>query len=124
MPLISGKKFVASISSGHTCVSQGPNDICKTPAPPAPAPVPLPYPNIAMTATPGPGYTTKTLVMGTPMYTKKSKTMISNGDQPGVALGLVSNKIMGMCEVVMSSMDVKAEGGGVARTLDTTLSNG
>ncbi len=124
MPLVSSNKFVASISSGHMLISTGPNDICKTPAPPAPAPIPIPYPNIAMTATPGPGYTTKTLVMGTPMYTKKSKTAISNGDQPGVAMGLISNKIMGMCQAIMSSMDVKAEGGGVVRTMDTTLSNG
>lgn len=124
MPLLSGMKLVASISSGHTSVSQGPNDICKTPAPPAPAPIPMPYPNIAMTATPGPGYTTKTLVMATPMYTKKSKTAISNGDQPGVAMGLISNKIMGMCEVTMSSNDVEAESGGVARAFDMTLSNG
>jgi hypothetical protein len=124
MPLLSANKFVASVSTGHTLVSQGPNDICKTPAPPAPAPIPMPYPNIALTATMGPGYATKTLVMGTPMYTKKSKTAISNGDQPGVALGLISSKIMGMCEVIMSSTDVKAEGGGVVRTLDKTLSNG
>jgi hypothetical protein len=105
-------------------ISMGPNDVCKTPAPPAPAPVPLPYPNIGSTATPGPGYTTKTLVMGTPMYTKKSKTMLSNGDQPGIAMGLISNKIMGMCAVVMSSTDVKAESGGVVRTLDKTDGNG
>lgn len=124
MPLVSANKMVASMSTGHTLVSTGPNDICKTPAPPAPAPIPLPYPNISMTLTPGPGYTTKTLVMGTPMYTKKSKTMLSNGDQPGIAMGLISNKIMGMAEVIMSSMDVKAEGGGVVRTLDKTLSNG
>ena len=77
-----------------------------------------------MTATPGPGYTTKTLVMGTPMYTKKSKTVVSNGDQPGVAMGIVSSKIMGTAEVILSSMNIKAEGGGVVRTLDKTLSNG
>jgi hypothetical protein len=124
MPLISGNKFVASITTGHMLISMGPNDVCKTPAPPAPAPVPLPYPNIGTTATPGPGYTTKTLVMGTPMYTKKSKTMLSNGDQPGIAMGLISNKIMGMCAVVMSSTDVKAESGGVVRTLDKTDGNG
>ena len=124
MPLVSNNKFVASVASGHTNASQGPTDICKTPAPPAPAPVPLPYPNIALTATPGPGYATKTMAMSTPMYTKKSKTAVSNGDQPGVAMGVVSSKIMGMCEVTMSSTDVDAEGGGVVRTLDNTLSNG
>jgi hypothetical protein len=124
MPLVNQKKLVASVSTGHVAVSSGPNDVCKTPAPPAPAPVPLPYPNVAVSATMGPGYTTKTLVMGTPMWTKKGKTAISNGDQPGVALGIISNKIMGMCEIVMSSNDVFAEGGEVTRTLDSSVSNG
>ncbi|AGP36440.1 DUF4150 domain-containing protein [Sorangium cellulosum] len=122
MPLLSANKLVASVSSGHTCVTTGPNDVCKTPTPGGP--VPMPYPNVAATLTPGPGYTTKTLVTGTPMYTKKSKTALSNGDQPGVAFGVLSNKIMGMCEVIMASTDVKAEGGGVVRTLDTTDTNG
>lgn len=105
-------------------VSQGPNDICKTPVPPAPAPLPMPYPNVSATVTPGPGYATQAMALGTPMYTKKSKTALSKGDQPGVAMGLVSNKIMGMCEVTMSANDVDAEGGGLVRTLDNTLSNG
>jgi hypothetical protein len=123
VPLVNQFKCVASVSSGHIAMSSGPNDICKTPAPPAP-PIPLPYPNIAMSATMGPGFTTKTLAMGTPIWTKKGKSALSNGDQPGVAGGVVSSKIMGMCEITMSSMDVFAEGGGVVRTLDMSLSNG
>ena len=123
MPLVSQGKFVACIASGHTAIAAVP-DVCKTPAPPAPAPVPIPYPNVAMTATPGPGYTTKTLVTATPMYTKSSKTAISNGDQPGVAMGLFSSKVMGMCEAVTASNDVTAEGAGVVRTLDMAESNG
>ncbi len=71
----------------------------------------------------GPGYTTKTLVLATPMWTKKAKSALSNGDQPGVALGVVSNMIMGMCEIVMASDDVDAESGAVARTMDSTNSN-
>lgn len=122
MPLVNQKKLVASVSSGHTAVSMGPNDMCKTPTPGGP--MPMPYPNVALSATMGPGYTTKTLVMGTPMWTKNGKSALSNGDQPGVALGVVSNKIMGMCEIIMASNDVKAEGGAVSRTLDSTLSNG
>lgn len=69
MPLFSAGKLVACVASGHTAVSQGPNDVCKTPTPAGP--VPLPYPNIALSATMGPGYTTKTLSMATPMWTKK-----------------------------------------------------
>lgn len=121
MPLINGKKFVASVSSGHTAVTAGPLDICKTPTPGGP--VPMPYPNVALSATMGPGYTTKTLVMGTPMWTKKGKSAVSNGDQPGVALGVVSNKIMGMCAITMASNDVDAEGGAVTRTADMANSN-
>jgi hypothetical protein len=123
MPLLSANKLVACIASAHTSVASGPIDLCKTPAPPAPVPPPLPYPNIGVTATPGPGYTTKTLAIATPMYTKNSKIALSNGDQPGVAMGIISSKIMGMCPVTMASTDVDAEGGGVARTLDSTQGN-
>jgi hypothetical protein len=123
MPVTSQKKLIASIASAHTIVSSGPIDICKTPAPPAPAPVPLPYPNVAVTATPGPGYATKTLTLSTPAYTKKSKTAISNGDQPGVAMGIISSRIMGMCGPTMTSNDVEIETGGVVRALDSGESN-
>ena len=54
----------------------------------------MPYPNVGVTITGG-SYTTKTLALASPMWTKKGKIFISNGDQPGVALGVVSNKIMG-----------------------------
>jgi hypothetical protein len=121
MPLLSANKLVAAVASGHTSVSMGPNDMCKTPTPGGP--VPMPYPNVALSATMGPGYTTKTLVTGTPMWTKNGKSALSNGDQPGVALGVMSNKIMGMCEITMASSDVEAEGGGVVRTLDKSNSN-
>lgn len=121
MPITNQSKFVASASTGHTSVSTGPTDVCKTPTPGGP--VPMPYPNVALSITIGPGYTTKTLEFGTPMWTKKGKSAVSNGDQPGVALGVVSSKIMGMCEIVMASDDVDAEGGAVSRTLDTTNSN-
>jgi hypothetical protein len=119
VPLISNNKFVACVASMHVATGTAP-DVCKTPAPPAPAPIPIPYPNIAMSATMGPGYTTKTLSMGTPMWTKNGQSAISNGMQPGVALGLISNKIMGMAGIIMCSNDVEAEGGGVVRTLDRT----
>lgn len=122
MPVLNQNKIVACVASVHTAVSPGPTDVCKTPSPAGP--VPIPYPNIAVSATMGPGYTTKTLSIATPLWTKKGKTAISNGDQPGVALGVVSNKIMGMCKILMASNDVAAEGGDVSRTLDKGASNG
>lgn len=121
MPLVNQGKMVASVSSGHVATTAGPLDFCKTPTPGGP--VPMPYPNIALSATMGPGYTTKTLVLGTPMWTKKGKSAVSNGDQPGVALGVTSNKIMGMSEITMASNDVDAEGGALARTGDMANGN-
>ncbi|WP_437291002.1 PAAR-like domain-containing protein [Sorangium sp. So ce406] len=122
MPLVSAKKFVASVATAHTSVSDGPTDVCKTPA--APSPLPLPYPNIAVSTTMGSGYATKVLVVGTPTWTKRGKTAVSNGDQPGTLFGVISNKIMGRCGIIMASTDVKAERGGVVRTLDSSNSNG
>ena len=69
----------------------------------------MPYPNVGVTITGG-SYTTKTLALASPMWTKKGKIFISIGDQPGVALGVVSNKIMGFCKPSMCSNDVKGEG--------------
>lgn len=120
MPIVSQFKMVASVSSGHTAMA--PVDVCNTPAPPAP-PIPIPYPNIAMSATMGPGYATKTFGMGTPIWTKNGKSALSNGDNAGVAMGIMSGMVMGMCEIVMASPDVTAEGGGVVRTLDMTDQN-
>jgi hypothetical protein len=39
-------------------------------------------------------------------------------------MGIISSKIMGMCEITMASTDVDAESGGVVRTTDSSLSNG
>jgi hypothetical protein len=121
MPLLNQNKLCASVASVHSSVATGPLDICKTPTPGGP--VPMPYPNVGLSSTPGPGFTTKTLSIATPMWTKKGKSALTNGDQPGVALGVVSNKIMGMVAILMSSTDVEAEGGGVVRTGDKSNGN-
>lgn len=120
MPVVANAMFVASVASGHTAMA--PVDVCLTPAPPAP-PIPIPYPNIALSATMGPGYTTKTMATFTPIWTKNGKSALSNGDQPGVAGGVMSGMIMGMCSLLMASFDVLAEGAGVGRTLDMSDSN-
>ena len=122
MPCLSANKLVACVASAHTTVTPGPVDVCKTPTPGGP--VPMPYPNLGVSSTMGPGYTTKTLIVGTPMWTKKGKIALSNGDQAGVALGVVSNKVMGMCKATMASNDVSAERGAVVRTLDMATVNG
>ena len=83
-------------------------DVCKTPVPSAP-PVPTPYPNMAMPPTGNPA-AKKVIICGMPALTKASKIRPSNGDQPGVALGIKSSKIMGAAEFITGSSKVKIEG--------------
>ena len=96
-------------------------DVCKTPVPPA-GPVPSPYPNIAMPMM-GMPCTIKVLVGGMPALTKASKIPLSNGDQAGVAGGLVSGKIMGQTEFILGSLTVKLEGNPAIRLGDPTKQN-
>jgi len=96
-------------------------DVCKTPAPPAP-PIPIPYPNIAMPMMGNPA-TLKVLISGMPALTKASKIPISNGDQPGVAGGMASSKVMGPAEFVLGSMKVKLEGNPAVRLGHPTKQN-
>jgi hypothetical protein len=121
MPVINQKKFIAGVTTGHVAVSSGPTDVCKTPSPAGP--VPLPYPNAAPTALPGPGYSTKVLISGAPAFTTRSKTALSNGDQPGALGGVKSSVIMGPTAAIMGSCDVSFEGAAVVRTRDATDAN-
>jgi len=95
-------------------------DVCKTPSPGGP--IPIPYPNIGKSAdtTAGPSTVTNDGVM--PM-TKDAKYMMSTGDEAGSALGVVSNKVTGVCEYMMYSFDVKYEGKNVCRLGDPLFHN-
>lgn len=96
-------------------------DVCKTPIPPA-GPVPIPYPNIAMPMM-GMPCTIKVLIGGMPALTKASKIPLSNGDQAGVAGGVVSGKIMGQTEFFLGSLKVKLEGNPAVKLGDPTKQN-
>jgi len=96
-------------------------DVCKTPSPGGP--VPIPYPNMAMSSDTANG--SKTVKCdGQPIMIKSSYFMTSTGDEPGVALGVVSNKIKGKAYPKMYSFDVKADGENVFRLSDIMLLNG
>lgn len=97
--------FAATIEKGQVFAMP---DVCKTPAPPGP-PVPIPYPNTGMNQMGNPT-AQKVLINGAPALTKASKIQPTNGDQAGVAQGLVSGKIMGPAEFIMGSTKVKIEG--------------
>lgn len=94
---------------GGMCMSTPP-DTCKTPAPPA-APVPMPYVNIFQCnmVTPSTA-SSKVKICGAKALTIKSKTSMSNGDEPGVAGGVSSNKFIGPGEFTKGSSKVKIEG--------------
>lgn len=101
----------------------GPLDPCKTPTPAGP--IPIPYPNIAQTEMANPSTcSTKVFFAGMPAMNLKSKWTMSNGDQAGVAGGVVSGTIMGPGGFSMGSMKVMIEGAPSATQMSTTLHNG
>ena len=95
-------------------------DVCKTPSPAGP--VPVPYPNIAKSSDTAQG-TGTVKCDGNAVCISTSNFMISTGDEAGVALGVISNRIKGKAEFVNYSFDVKFEGKNVPRAFDLMLHN-
>lgn len=97
--------FPASTSGGGICFAFP--DVCKTPSPGGP--VPIPYPNfgnvmqITKTAK-------KVKICQKPAVTKKSEIPMSQGDEAGVAGGVVSNRNMDKVKYRKGSSKVKIEG--------------
>ena len=96
-------------------------DICKTPAPPAP-PIPVPYMNIGKSADTTAG-TTTVKADGSMVMVKGAKYMVSSGDEPGVAGGIISGTVMHECEYLMYSFNVMLEGKNVCRMGDPLWHN-
>jgi Domain of unknown function (DUF4150) len=97
-------------------------DVCKTPSPAGP--VPVPYPNTAMSSDLASG-STSVKIAGNPVALADSNIKMSTGDEAGSAGGgVVSSKIKGKVTWLLYSMDVKFEGKGVVRFLDSTMHNG
>jgi len=121
MPTTVGVNFLSVVHQKSNGITIAFPDVCKTPAPPAPF-VPIPYPNIAMSKDTSQG-AKKVKAKGCPICIKSSNFMMSTGDEAGSLLGIVSSKIKGKAEFVMTSIDTKAEGQGIARALDIMLHN-
>ena len=96
-------------------------DVCKTPA--GPVVVPIPYPNIGMCPT-GVQSTTKVMVMNMPALTQGSKLPMSQGDEAGVAGGVVSGMIMGEIAFRSASSKVAFQGQKVVLLTAMTAHNG
>lgn len=111
------------------CTTQGGTamgmpDVCLTPAPPLP-PIPIPYPNTAMIATANPSTCCKKVFISMmPTVTKKTEIPMSQGDNAGVAGGVVSGMMMGPVKFNKGSAKVKVEGSEVIRMLDLSGHNG
>lgn len=99
-------------------------DVCKTPAPPAP-PIPIPYPNMAQWPMANPGTAaTKVKILNMPALVLNSATMRTNGDEPGVAGGVISSMFGDQCAFKLGVMKVLIEGKPCATLLKMTGHNG
>jgi len=78
-------------------------DVCKTPTPAGP--VPIPYPNIGITATAIPNIP-NIFTMAMPDHNLMTTIPLSNGDQAGIAMGVVSSLIMGPVRHMFGSVKV------------------
>jgi hypothetical protein len=102
-------------------------DVCNTPIPtPAgPVPVPLPYPNISIGCTTNPASTALTVLTdGCPSLNQLSMGLISNGDEPGLYMGIASGMIMGPTEYLLGSLTVIKQGAPAQRMTSLTGHNG
>lgn len=104
------------------CMTMGPTDVCKVPAPPAP-PVPTPFPNIAQCAQAS-GTTKKVKVSKKAVVIETSKIPRSNGDEPGTLGGMISNVNMNQCKWAVCSSKCKFEKKKVAYHTAPTKQNG
>lgn len=91
-------------------------DVCKTLV--GPVVVPLPYPNIAVSVTHIPSQF-KVIIGGGLAENLLTSGTISNGDQVGILMGLISNLIMGPDRPFLGSF--KAMIGGIFATRLTTI---
>jgi len=94
-------------------------DVCLTPTP---APVPIPYPNIAMGPMGVPA-AYNILFMCAPAHNMGTSIPLSNGDNPGVALGVASGLVMGPSRPVTAAFTVLVDGMPATRLTSATIQN-
>ena len=95
-------------------------DVCLTPTPAGP--VPIPYPNIAMGPMGVPAAYT-TLFMCAPAHNMMTTIPLSNGDNPGVALGVASGLVMGPARHLTGSFTVILQGAPATKMTSIALQN-
>lgn len=99
-------------------------DVCKTPAPPAPSPVPIPYPNVGNSMMASKGVSKRVKNNRQKVMVKSAKYSMTNGDNAGIAGGIISSKFMGTAAILNQSFSTKYEKKGVGRLTDPHGVNG
>ncbi|AKT41278.1 DUF4150 domain-containing protein [Chondromyces crocatus] len=94
-------------------------DVCLTPMP---APTPIPYPNIAAGPMGVPA-SYNILFMGTPAHNMATTVPLTNGDNPGVALGVASGMVMGPSRHLTASFTTLLTGMPATRLTSMSLQN-
>jgi hypothetical protein len=97
-------------------------DVCLTPAPPEPAPIPIPYPYIALGPMAVPNCQT-VLIMVTQAHNMGTTIPMTNGDNPGVALGVASGTVMGPSRHLTAAFTVLIMGMPATRLTSMSLQN-
>jgi hypothetical protein len=94
-------------------------DVCLTPTP---APVPIPYPNLALGPMGIPA-SYNILFMATPAHNMATTVPLTNGDNPGVALGVCSGLVMGPSRHLTAAFTVLVTGIPATRLTSMSLQN-
>lgn len=96
-------------------------DVCLTPSPVGP--VPIPYPNFAISITHVPSQFS-VIIGGGLAENLVTQGTLSNGDNAGVAMGVVSGMVMGPDRYVLGSLKVCMGGVLATRLTSVTTANG
>jgi hypothetical protein len=96
-------------------------DVCKTPV--GPVVVPLPYPNIGMTPMAVPTQMVF-FTMCMPSHNVMTEVMLTEGDEPGVLMGLISQLDMGTAECETFSINLFLGGPPATKLTSMTGQNG
>lgn len=111
-----------STKGGGMC--QASPDVCKVPAAPPPgAVIPTPFPNMGQMVQ-AVNTSLKVKFFAAEVVTIKSQIPMSQGDEAGVAGGMVSGQIMGPVSFKKGSAKVLVEGVGVVYQSAVTAHNG
>ena len=108
-------------SGGET--NMGTPDVCNTPTPAGP--IPTPYPNTSDGATADHATCALTILAdGMPSFNQMTQIPLSQGDEAGVNLGVVSGLVMGPTTFIMGSTIVFNEGAPAVVLTSPTGHNG